>query len=652
MADILLLTGSATLGSLFSLITHLDYVINWRKIVDDRFEARQRHEHSQIAMLGKSDRGWRAGVNWAATYTYDVDCLLVLFWSITLFIGTYNIRIKQQNKRAMSVIFKFTALFLPALMIGFAAVASVAHAPLAFVFLVNAIFVICLTAGALVVVAVLYKYLESRNIFNRIFYKNTSYIVGSSGRNRTVSSSTTVRNRASTDKWLILRFGIIMAILLVFEGALIAYQTVNYQHNRDPDRVEANAPDYSVDQVRVELWQYLPESFPATIAFCIFGTTGPFRREYVKAFKFCFSCGRKSRSIRERRSLHGPEPWLQLQTGPFNVQSTPASPTVAGASNRPWPVSKNRTLDISEVEMQASPVSTAATAVEGPWEAITAVGPPGLMYGNSTNGTTSFAEGPLTPLSHHTEQISGPYYPPKVRQSCDSGHRSLISLKPLNSLPETLSTKGIRSSLMSKRTRSSSSTTATVPTASRPSSLKSPRSSLRSPRSSLKSPRSSGVTSTAASRAAAPLPPPPAATASTSTPRSLRSPRANRASNASTASSAHHHKSTRAPAPAYPSSHRRTLSEDPLFNHPKSPRSPRVDKDLPPVPPLPVSRRNSTGSSVHDSSVATPSPLPSPAPGTSFFLEPRAAVGTAREGESPAWLDTTSVVSEGKKSEG
>ncbi|KAF4542556.1 Glycoside hydrolase protein [Lasiodiplodia theobromae] len=116
LSYILLLGVSTTLGAVQGVITHLDYTINWRQIQIGRYEASQRPQYDQTAMFGKADSGWRSVLAGIAIYLYNVDSLLVLFWAITLFIGTWNIRIKSERKRIMAIVFKSIALVLPAVM--------------------------------------------------------------------------------------------------------------------------------------------------------------------------------------------------------------------------------------------------------------------------------------------------------------------------------------------------------------------------------------------------------------------------------------------------------------------------------------------------------------------------------------------------------
>lgn len=78
----------------------------------------------------------------------------------------------------------------------------------------------------------------------------------------------------------------------IFEVALIVYELVNFQRNRrnQASHTKFTGPDLSVEQARVDLFQYIPGVVPSIVAFCIFGTTATFRREYKEALMACFCC--------------------------------------------------------------------------------------------------------------------------------------------------------------------------------------------------------------------------------------------------------------------------------------------------------------------------------------------------------------------------
>ncbi|EKG13070.1 hypothetical protein MPH_09805 [Macrophomina phaseolina MS6] len=110
---ILMLSASTTIGSAIGLVRHLDYTLNWRDIQIERFRNEQHHSYSQADMFGKADVGWRLVLSWISIFTYNVDALLVLFWSIALFIGTWDIKINASTKKTMSIVFKTSAVILP-----------------------------------------------------------------------------------------------------------------------------------------------------------------------------------------------------------------------------------------------------------------------------------------------------------------------------------------------------------------------------------------------------------------------------------------------------------------------------------------------------------------------------------------------------------
>ncbi|OMP86379.1 hypothetical protein BK809_0003549 [Diplodia seriata] len=124
-----------------------------------------------------------------------------------------------------------------------------------------------------------------------------------------MSSVATTRTQTGTDKWLIVRFSIIMICLLVFETAQIVYQIVNYERNRHDSKATATSPDFSAEQAKIDISQDIPGTLPSIIAFLIFGTTAPFRRKYAQGVKMIFCCT----STQRKKSRKDPIPWMMLQ---------------------------------------------------------------------------------------------------------------------------------------------------------------------------------------------------------------------------------------------------------------------------------------------------------------------------------------------------
>lgn len=299
LSYILMLSVGTTLGAVQGVVTHFDYTVNWRKIQITRYEQSQKPYYDETAMFGKADTGWRSVFSWIAIYLYNVDSLLVLFWAITLFIGTWNIRMKSARKDSMAIAFKVMAVLLPAIMVSICQIKALRRYPYIYLVVVNIIMTISMILGFVLVLAILYKYLMSRNIFKRFFDHPTSSVDPSSLG--TVTSVTaggrSGTRRTVTDKWLIIRFSIIMVILIIFEVALIVYELVNFHRSREAksSRTTSKEPNFSSEQAKVDLFQYIPGVVPSIVAFCIFGTTATFRKEYVDFIKACCCCCLRSR---------------------------------------------------------------------------------------------------------------------------------------------------------------------------------------------------------------------------------------------------------------------------------------------------------------------------------------------------------------------
>lgn len=264
--DILMLSACTTFGAIVGLIRHVDYTLNWRDIQEERFEHEQHFSYSQSDMFRKADVGWRLVLSWicmapcaprslpcinASLQQYSpttsmlfLSCsgqccrfplrhsfsILMPLRSIALFIGTWDIRMKTSSKKIMSAVFKTSAIVLPIAMCVVCSNDAIQQIPVAYLVLFNFIskfqvrgsttnailtistVAICLTTGSLLVIVVLLKYLQSRNLFTRFFPRSTGKSPSLGGG--TMSSVATTRTQTGTDKWLIVRFSIIMICLL------------------------------------------------------------------------------------------------------------------------------------------------------------------------------------------------------------------------------------------------------------------------------------------------------------------------------------------------------------------------------------------------------------------------------------------------------
>ncbi|OJD35185.1 glycoside hydrolase [Diplodia corticola] len=396
LSYILLLGVSTTLGAVQGVVTHLDYTINWRQIQIERYEAFQKPQRDRTAMFGKSDSGWRSVSAAIGIYLYNVDSLLVLFWAITLFIGTWNIRIKSEKKKTMAIVLKSTAILLPAVMVSLCQIKALRARPVLFLVVVNIIMTVSMVVGFFLVLAILYKYLLARSIFRRFFKRDRS-TNGCSSSLGTVSTVASGNRGRTTDKWLIVRFSLIMTVLIAFEAALIVYQLVNLQRNRHSQRpsAEVKGPRLSIEQARVDLFQYIPGVVPSIVAWCIFGTTYVFRREYmafIRAWCCCLCLPYRHPDSVWRRSSYGRQGSLDAEA-PSHQASLPkdGKPSIS--------IEVNTEISLSSMSTHKTlPMNTHRVSFGG-----TSLLPEQLHQ--HRNPSTNQIRGPISPISSNSPRF-------------------------------------------------------------------------------------------------------------------------------------------------------------------------------------------------------------------------------------------------------
>lgn len=149
--------------------------------------------------------------------------------------------------------------------------------------LLNVLVLVSLLGGSIFLVLTLYKFIEARR-----FIAGTSS--GSDAAHTATATGVAAEHhlsiRRSSDRWLIIRFTIAFILLSVFEVCQILFEVVAYNNNK---KAEASTdPDYSVTGALSDIGQFVPAVTASLVAFLVWATTAPFRKQLV----IWFTCGR------------------------------------------------------------------------------------------------------------------------------------------------------------------------------------------------------------------------------------------------------------------------------------------------------------------------------------------------------------------------
>ncbi|KAK8160901.1 hypothetical protein BKA80DRAFT_311100 [Phyllosticta citrichinensis] len=249
-SHIMLLSATCVLSSIVNFIRHLDYTLNWKHIMIERFRESQDPTKLALELVGTTSCGWRMAIDYLLLYFYDVESLIVASWTAALLIDSYYIRLRAETKETF--------------------------------FITSRICVISLAVGSAVVLAVLYKYLTiTRGLNNSAAATPTQ-----TPRSSVASKKRKTLTHAGLS--LAIRFALIIVILIIFEASVIAMQMVGY-YTRLHSGGKPKGPDFTAHTARIKIGVGIPALMPSILLAFIFGTTKTSRDQYRRMIRGCFA---------------------------------------------------------------------------------------------------------------------------------------------------------------------------------------------------------------------------------------------------------------------------------------------------------------------------------------------------------------------------
>ncbi|KAI5198298.1 hypothetical protein E4T39_06830 [Aureobasidium subglaciale] len=295
-------------------------------------------------------------------YCYNVESLLFLSWIAGLWRHVWRLRIGLLDKggHMVSTIVKVTSIVVPAILIGIANASSVDRTPGVSLILCNILLAGSVAVGLVLLALVFYKYIsiqkylsdsssQNNGIFARFKWRIKFSLPSSaktrSQRSRAMESAAAQsqmqsnmhsqlqsnidqtggsqlparkpapaprKNDSMYDKWLLIRFCICFVLLCIMQIYLIYYSIARYFASAANSKTAKL--DLSAGAAQISLIMFIPGVTLGLLIFIVFGTTGPFRRDYATWARFLVSgCGgRSSRNSLASGSLHRTESAVRL----------------------------------------------------------------------------------------------------------------------------------------------------------------------------------------------------------------------------------------------------------------------------------------------------------------------------------------------------
>ncbi|KAH0149415.1 hypothetical protein KCU90_g11497, partial [Aureobasidium melanogenum] len=300
-------------------------------------------------------------------YCYNVESLIFLSWIAGLWRHVWRLRIEFLDKggHLVSTSVKIASIIVPAILIGIANASSVDRTPGVSLILCNILLAGSVAIGLILLALVFYRYVSIQKYLSdsssakngffarlgwRIKFSLPSTSKTRSQRSRAMGSQTqsqmqnvmqsqmqsgnftrSINNQTESqlparepksgarkndsmyDKWLLIRFCICFVLLCIMQIYLIYYSIARYLGSR-ADAKNAKL-DLSAGSAMVSIVMFIPGVTLGLLIFIVFGTTGPFRRDYSRwARCLVSSClgRRSSRNSLASGSLHRTESVVRL----------------------------------------------------------------------------------------------------------------------------------------------------------------------------------------------------------------------------------------------------------------------------------------------------------------------------------------------------
>ncbi|KAL2288629.1 hypothetical protein FJTKL_03325 [Diaporthe vaccinii] len=306
-----LLAVSSISSTTFSIVQQIRDITFYVDIVTEGFERKLRlpADDPELAIANGSF-GVDLVLYYLQYYLYSVQAMLVMFWAAELCQLTYQVG----ERRAIRLMFrklhtagKLISWLLPLMTTLMLRIPSLKESFVAFILIADLPLMISLAIGSGLMIAVLIRYVRTRQKFTQ--WSPPDWNSGSTSQGGTAATGSQDSShrklsgrRGLYDRWLMVRFTIAFVSLAIFECTNTLFQVTALQNNIKDSK--ASAPDLSAGRAIQTMVLFMPGTTPGIFIFVVFGTTASSRKKLVnllipKSWRESSSCclgRRKSRS--------------------------------------------------------------------------------------------------------------------------------------------------------------------------------------------------------------------------------------------------------------------------------------------------------------------------------------------------------------------
>ncbi|KAI0594211.1 hypothetical protein F4775DRAFT_455580 [Biscogniauxia sp. FL1348] len=275
------------ISTIASIIQQIHDVVLWRDVMTEQFQHRLAEPDNADLQIANGSVGMDLVLFYIQFYCYNVEALLITFWASELVQSIYSLNERPATARILekfNATGKIVALLLPILFILVVRAPAIHSSVKALVHIVGIPLIISLGCGSLLMLTILFRYIQTRRKLAPLFPSSlqSSHPGSSKSRNRISWGGAALGTHGVYDRWLMTRFTLSFILLGVFQATSFLFQRFS-AHNTEVDAQSAS-PDLSAARARQALFLFIPGNTPGVALFVVFGTTTAFRRHMYKTF--------------------------------------------------------------------------------------------------------------------------------------------------------------------------------------------------------------------------------------------------------------------------------------------------------------------------------------------------------------------------------
>ncbi|KAI0475454.1 hypothetical protein GGR56DRAFT_514296 [Xylariaceae sp. FL0804] len=339
LSYIALVSCFALLSTVASFIQQIHDISDYRNVMFAQYDRKIADPNSADNDVANGSIGMDLVLYYIQWYCYNVESMLVMFWGFELAQSLYGLTEKPATRAMLRKVNsggKVVAVILPlSVVLGLRAPAiqsdiekfqALAFVPLG----------ISLACGSLLMIAILFRYIQSRRKLVS-FNPHNGFSTGSENSSSGNSSSGILPHRDTRrsrrrpkgmyDRWLMMRFTIGFVLLTIFQVTAVLFQ--RYSKQRTDEDLQSTGPDLSASRARQTLFLFLPGNTPGIAIFLVFGTTAAFRQHMRAAFSWA-SALPTARQRRQQQHHGGGAPNHGSRHHDHPLMSNPAAGGVGG----------------------------------------------------------------------------------------------------------------------------------------------------------------------------------------------------------------------------------------------------------------------------------------------------------------------------------